>query len=32
MLTIAFWVCRELQEGERVERRRKRAEQEAELA
>jgi len=29
---IAFWVCRELQEGERVERRRKRAEQEAELA
>src|SRR5205823_9017537 len=29
---IAFWVCRELQAGERVERRRKRAEQEAELA
>jgi ubiquinol-cytochrome c reductase cytochrome b subunit len=29
---IAFWVCRELQAGERVERRRKRAEEEAEAA
>jgi quinol---cytochrome-c reductase cytochrome b subunit len=29
---ITYWVCRELQAGERVERRRKRAEQEAELA
>ena len=27
-----YWICRELQAGERVERRRKRAEQEAELA
>ena len=29
---ISYWVCRELQQGERVERRRKRAEEEAELA
>ena len=29
---ISYWICRELQEGERVERRRKRAEHEAELA
>jgi hypothetical protein len=29
---IAYWVCRELQAGERVERRRKRAEEEAEAA
>ncbi|HEY6835967.1 MAG TPA: cytochrome b N-terminal domain-containing protein [Gaiellaceae bacterium] len=29
---VAYWVCRELQAGERVERRRRRAEEEAELA
>jgi hypothetical protein len=29
---ISYWICRELQAGDRVERRRKRAEQEAELA
>jgi hypothetical protein len=29
---ISYWICRELQQGDLVERRRRRAEQEAELA